>query len=571
MSDIALKALAIASKLIEDRIRQQVLFDLRHSDVTGQNFRDFFIRTLEDIKEKLDGLARVDLLASLNFFKDGITLLNGYLDTVPIEELPQDNKDIETFSTSLVKGLAVLGFGKSPEPSWTGSRKEAEEVDNSFITEAKDKFDKSIECAVKAISNDALKINDRIFAARLRIIGTILKHIDDTPIALTLIKSYVNQLNSIPEIVNNAKVHFGKGAGVALRKKLNSDERNELIWCTVSINRMVWNYAHLCQADGSFYNDWPLLNIDAGEQIHPVLDAAVRQMYNWVLDDKQSKLSCPEGVVVTTDGYFVVADTQNECLKVYSTGGNYMSSCSLPQLASQESTTKEGDQTDHDINQEMTFKPRCVAVNKDFSIFAASSRGRKQDDPIPAEIFLFNSEGNFEKTFGKEIFTPTSILTSMVIDAINNRLLVCDDDANSIHVFSLQGEYLSRIGEWEDHEDYSHLAVTQNGHILVTHWDHVRIYDSDGKFASKCKPGYGTPIGGIAYDAARQQVYILCKAYKHLDKSSCKPNLQVFDKEWELQGMIELPKSYRSSKGIAITPNGFAAVVNVDDNEVIVI
>lgn len=571
MADFALKAIQIASRLIEDRIREQVLFDLKHSDVTGQHFRDFIMKQLEEFKEKLDGLARVDLLASLNFFKDGITLLGGHLERVSSQKSEEHDDGNDKVSINLTRGLVALGVGITPEQTAIAARtvEAGESGDNSFIAEAKDKFDKSVECAVKAISNDALKIADRVFAARLRIIGTILKHIDDAPIALTLCKSYVKQLNSEPEVLSNASVHFGKGARVSFRKMLYYEERNALIWSVVSINRLLWNYAHICEVDDMFYSDWPLFELDADNQIHPVLDAAVRNIYHWLLDDseKESKLASPEGVAVADNGHFVVADTSNECVKIFSTGGDYMYSLN-PSNQAPERPPSEINQADN--SSKLIFKPRCVAALKELSIFVGSSRGRREDDPMPAGVFFFNSDGNLEKTFGEENLSDSSILTSMVIDEVHDRLLISDDYAHCIHVFTLEGEYQSKIGEWEDHDEYSHLAVTHNGHILVTHWDHVRIYDSDGQFASKCKTNYGIPIGGIAYDTPRKQVYVLCKAYKHFDKGS-KPNLLVYNKEWDEQGMIELPKSYRSSKGIAVTPTGFAAVVNVDDNEVIVI
>ncbi|KAK3738163.1 hypothetical protein QZH41_007268 [Actinostola sp. cb2023] len=472
---------------------------------------------------------------------------------LPVEETPENHTEDDEnlyFSTS-------SSFDVAP----TASRSDTDdETDNSFIVEAKEKFEKSIECAVKAISNDALKISDRIFAARLRIIGTILRYIDNTPTSLTLCKSYLNQLNSIPEVINNLRVHFGKGTGAALRKKLNADERKGLIWSVVSVNRMMWNYAHLHNAEDSYITDWPRFDIEVDDKVHPVLDGRLRAMFGWLLGDAHelSKLNCPQGISVAPNGCFVVADTLNECIKVFSYGGHYMHMCEVPQpaLNDEESTEESTGETISDDspsvpidkhNRQINFKPRCIAVYKDLTIYAASSRGRREDIPMSAEVFLFDSKGKFEKTFGKEVFTDEAILTSMVIDGAD-RLLITDDHANCIHAFSLEGEYLSRIGEWEAHEDYSHIAVTLNGHILITHWDHIRIYDSEGKFASKYNAkDYGVPVGGIAFDTARQQVYVLCKAYKHLENSG-KPNLQIFDKEWDFQGTIDLPKSFRSSK-----------------------
>ena len=46
----------------------------RDGDVTDHEFRDLIVRKIDDIKSKLDGPARKDLLESISFFKEGIEL-----------------------------------------------------------------------------------------------------------------------------------------------------------------------------------------------------------------------------------------------------------------------------------------------------------------------------------------------------------------------------------------------------------------------------------------------------------------------------------------------------------------
>ena len=44
---------------------------LKDGDVTGQQFLGLIIREIHDIKSKLDGLSRKDLLVSISFFEEG--------------------------------------------------------------------------------------------------------------------------------------------------------------------------------------------------------------------------------------------------------------------------------------------------------------------------------------------------------------------------------------------------------------------------------------------------------------------------------------------------------------------
>ena len=49
---------------------------LRQGDITEEKCRELIVRELDDIKSKLEGLARKDLLSSISFFSDGLCLLD---------------------------------------------------------------------------------------------------------------------------------------------------------------------------------------------------------------------------------------------------------------------------------------------------------------------------------------------------------------------------------------------------------------------------------------------------------------------------------------------------------------
>lgn len=55
---------------------------LKEGDVTDQQFRSFVVREIDDIKSKLDGMTRKDLLASISFFKEGLLYLYKVLDSI---------------------------------------------------------------------------------------------------------------------------------------------------------------------------------------------------------------------------------------------------------------------------------------------------------------------------------------------------------------------------------------------------------------------------------------------------------------------------------------------------------
>ena len=59
-----------------NKARDSVAAKLKDGDVTDAKIRELVVRELNDIKTKLDGLSRKDLLSSYSFLKQGIDMLN---------------------------------------------------------------------------------------------------------------------------------------------------------------------------------------------------------------------------------------------------------------------------------------------------------------------------------------------------------------------------------------------------------------------------------------------------------------------------------------------------------------
>ena len=66
--------------LLVNKARDKAAEKLTEGDITYQKFRSIILREIDDIKSKLDGLARRDLLASITFFKEGIQFLYDVFD-----------------------------------------------------------------------------------------------------------------------------------------------------------------------------------------------------------------------------------------------------------------------------------------------------------------------------------------------------------------------------------------------------------------------------------------------------------------------------------------------------------
>ena len=80
MSSIITSILSSSIGLLWNKARDSTAAKLKDGDVTDTKIREIVVRELNDIKTKLDGLSRKDLLSSYDFLQEGVDLLNVSLD-----------------------------------------------------------------------------------------------------------------------------------------------------------------------------------------------------------------------------------------------------------------------------------------------------------------------------------------------------------------------------------------------------------------------------------------------------------------------------------------------------------
>ena len=80
---------ATVGKLL-DKGRKTILDRLKEGDVTDEQFRTLLVSEIDEIKSKLDGIARANLLASISLFKEGILYLYKVLDMKTREDIITD-------------------------------------------------------------------------------------------------------------------------------------------------------------------------------------------------------------------------------------------------------------------------------------------------------------------------------------------------------------------------------------------------------------------------------------------------------------------------------------------------
>ena len=108
MASIVTSILSCTVGLLWNKARDSTAYKLKDGNTTDEKIREIVVRELNDIKSKLDGLSRKDLLSSYGFLKEGVNLLNASLDKSNDDEHNETRDHHDETSTMLDGARCIL-------------------------------------------------------------------------------------------------------------------------------------------------------------------------------------------------------------------------------------------------------------------------------------------------------------------------------------------------------------------------------------------------------------------------------------------------------------------------------
>ena len=259
--------------LLVNKGRNVAAEKLKEGDVTNEQLRNLIVRELDDIKSKLDGIARKDLLASIGFYKEGLVYLykvkpneeDGKRTQQREDRAARPLKQVVGSSEASVKTVSLVEEMRSLQLT---------DRDNSSaraLNDAKDIFKQAREKATEAFYNEGLSTSDRILAMQYRILATILEKVDRVPDALAACRFCLEELHSIPAVKKSFDIHLQQG----FKSRFNKAEREDTIRSVCRMNRVIFHIAEIVEEDYEI-SLWPC--IDHGEdKVDPLRDIRVTQ------------------------------------------------------------------------------------------------------------------------------------------------------------------------------------------------------------------------------------------------------------------------------------------------------
>ncbi|XP_028406579.1 uncharacterized protein LOC114529053 [Dendronephthya gigantea] len=262
MTEIVSGVLKLTFGFLVNKARSRIAEGLNDGDVTDEECRRLIVRELDDIKRKLDGLARENLLSSLLFLEEGI---NGLY-----QSLQQFNAS-EKGSESTEQATSA-GATSSEE---TGLVSQINEVTslikafNSLKIHSKERYLSAIESfklarenATKAFSNEALSIEDRIQATQVRMISRILEKSEDPDAGVSDCLQYLKQLHNIKAIQEIFSVVIDGG----IKSRFNKTKRLNNASSVHQMNLLLFEFAkRFSNLQTAFFN-WPKILL--GKKTH---------------------------------------------------------------------------------------------------------------------------------------------------------------------------------------------------------------------------------------------------------------------------------------------------------------
>ncbi|KAL9967028.1 hypothetical protein ACROYT_G025184 [Oculina patagonica] len=349
MSSIVTAVFKATIGLLVNKGRDKAAEKLKDGDVTDQKFRGLIVREIDDIKSKLDGISRKDLLASISFFEEGIELLYKVFD----KARSRSEYGAVTTQADCAEAVSLAEGVRSLELT------DLHESAARALSKAKKRFEDARREATRAFNNEALETSDRILAMQYRVMATILETVDNPVDAVEPCRVCIKELNSLSQFrtvlmfssrkalvqlpynddiisVEDVATDITDNIFVLVGLKKPGTEEYEKVVCV--FNNTADLHHKFPVRDGS----WRLTVTDVGKLMllrsKGVFIPQVVDMYytdgQFVRSFGEDILKTAENITAANDGRVMVVGRDDDCVHIFSQYGNHLNKFKLQEFYS---------------------------------------------------------------------------------------------------------------------------------------------------------------------------------------------------------------------------------------------
>lgn len=491
MAAIAETVISSTMVLVVNKCRDAAAEQLKEGGLTKQKIRGLIEREIHDIKSKLEGVARTDLLTAIDSFEVGLRFLYEANDARCLKDVCEETARAEKG----VKAEQSAVNSLSPSASLVEAMKnidlpELDERTTRAITNAKERFKMARERAAAASNSEALSTCDRIASVRYRVMAAILEALNNPEDALPECKYCLEKLHSLPEVRDSFKTELNGGW-------LNKEDRREIICTVCHINRVIYD---VTQSAGKEVHLWIWPPVDTrDDKVDPLRDARVSNVLQkqgmehccvtpWSFGQEGAellKLKSPWRIANNTQDDFILADNKECSVKVFDAHGKFLYAFPQP---------NEGKEI-YD-----------VAADREDNIYVLCGGEKPGSQEKEYWVFVKGSADQQHRVVSlrKELLPWSWYLPSLTINS-NNKVLVRGKSPGGQHVVDVyenDGHFVRSFGA-EKLKNPTAIARADDGKIMVvdeyngSHY--VRMFSEHGQHLFKFKVGGSLSFVDVAF------------------------------------------------------------------------
>ena len=472
MSSIITAVFKATIGLLVNKGRDKAAERLKDGDVTEQRFRSVIVREIDDIKSKLDGLSRTNLLASISFFEEGIELLYKVFDKARSRsegaEVPVQAACAEAFAlTQEMRSMKLTGLDESATRALANARK---------------RFKDARREATRAFKNEALTTADRILAMEYRVMATILETIDNPADAIAPCRVCIKEMNCLSAVQNSFNVELRKG----IMARFNKGGRGKIISSVCHINRAIFDVTRAVGEEEPF---WMLPTVDTEEEyINPLRDERVVEVLReqnmehcfiapWSFGQEgveKHRLKNPYGMAMNSKGQFIIAEIDISKVKVFDRRGQFIDYFSLPV---------------HNVDQ-VRLRVFDVAVDWNDNTYVLASLYKRNDPGFEFAVCMFNKNGEVHHQFPVKGEEHWSVFLFMIVDSKRKVVITGTrkrKESYLLDVYENDGQFVGGFGEGLLRRVTDLALATDDRVIVLDEFSYVHMFSEHGDHLSEFK------------------------------------------------------------------------------------
>ena len=513
MSEVVTGVVKLTFGFLANKIRSGIAERLKDGDVTDEECRRLIVRELDDIKSKLDGLARKDLLSSLCFLKEGV---NGLYQSL----LQMDSNENTAESTGQATLLEAASSGDTGPDSPINEAIALINAITSLKIRSNDHFKSAIESfklarekATEAFCNEALSIEDRIQASQIRMMARILEKLEHPDASASDCLQYIQELHAIRAIEEIFSVLIEGG----IKSRFNKTKRLNNASSVQVTNQVLFEFVKKFTKSSLLarISAWPTILL--GEEIyHPVLGeeriikklkgTGVQVMSPLGSDFIFSNEIYASYSVVNSKGDIVARTSNAHTFKVFKSSG--------------ESRTLPNKEHASEYMDAITVNAMDIDAEDNLYVITSSQEG---DDQLWSfKLFVFDENGNKKLECPLPFHQGTTGTVCMAVNK-NGKIAILNCEGKILYIGNICVELNSfrvdkilSLKELNVGRDSSHVSIRFsdfNGtKIIAADNSTVYIYTEDGQVQRKIKiplkPGCIEMIESVAINHVTKRILV---------------------------------------------------------------